>query len=357
MKHPGPQSNRCVPCACPKGGEDVASPTTKEEWLEYCAYEATPDAQRPNLSVEEIKALTPAQRSLYNDERVAFLEEERLFPTRDLTTVLALAHKLMRAARVKKFVARRGIRVSGNTRIGKSTAVMAAGKTLDCEMRRISGREADLSYLPVLYTPIATATSINKLWIRLADFVGAREIRGTDPDERLLDLAHLLKKLGTRFVILDEAQRLNTDRPAVAEVADAIKVFAETLDATMIFAGISLDTAPLFSGRSGEQWRKRTRPVNMSKYDIRRNGDLLEWQRLVAAWECLLPLPLHEPGLLERNAAYLLHRTDGSLALLSDLIVDAASAAIDSESEAITVELLDTIAVDDEDRGTMNHEP
>ncbi len=334
----------------------MASPTTREEWHEYCLYEPTPDSERPSLSLDEIKALSPSERAAYNERRIDYLNEERVFPTRDLTSILALARKLMRAARAPKYVARRGIRVSGEPRIGKSTAVMAAGKRLDTELRRTYGRENDLSYMPVVYTTIATASTTNKLWVRLADFVGARQLRGSNADERLVDLAHLLKNLGTKFVIVDDVQRLNTDHQAGAEVADNLKVFAENLDATMIFAGISLNTAPLFSGASGEQWRKRTRPVNMSNYYLRNESDRIEWQRLVGAFERILPLPGHEQGSLERNAEYLFHRTEGSIALLNDLIIDAGTDAIDLGIEAITTELLDTISVDDEDREVANEE-
>ncbi|MDT0478301.1 hypothetical protein RM863_39970, partial [Streptomyces sp. DSM 41014] len=66
----------------------MASPTTKEEWREFCTYEPTPDTERPCLTIDEIKALTPAEKSIYNERRSDYLEEERLFPTRDLTAVL-----------------------------------------------------------------------------------------------------------------------------------------------------------------------------------------------------------------------------------------------------------------------------
>ncbi|MDT0550847.1 hypothetical protein [Streptomyces lonegramiae] len=59
---------------------------------------------------------------------------------------------------------------------------------------------------------------------------------------------------------------------------------------------------------------------------------------------------------MERNADYLFHRTGGSIALLIDLIVDAAMDAIDAGTEAITLELLDRIAVDNEDRGMLSHD-
>jgi hypothetical protein len=332
----------------------MASPTTREEWHEYCAHEPTPDSQRPSLGIDEITALSSLERAIYNERRIDYLNEERVFPTRDLNRVLLHARRLLRRSRVRKYVARPGIRVSGAPRSGKTTNVMAAGKRLDAELRRTYGREHDRSYLPVVYTTIATATTTNKLWVRLADFVGARELRGNNADERLIDLARLLKNLGTKFVILDDVQRLNTDRAAGAEVADNIKTFAENLDATMLFAGISLETAPLFGGENGEQWRKRTRAISLANYSISNEADQTEWIRLVAAFERILPLPRHQDGLLERNADYLYHRTNGSIASLSDLIIDAATDAIDLGVDAVTLDLLDSIAIDDVDPGPSN---
>lgn len=327
----------------------MPTPTTKEQWQEFCVYEPTPDIHRPNLTIDEINALTASERKAYNERRIDYINEERLFPTSDLNRILGLSRKLMRAARVPKFVTRRGIRVSGNPRAGKSTCVMAAGKMLDGELRRMNRRENDTSYLPVVYTTIAAASTTNKLWVRLADVVGARELRGSNADERLTDLARMLKELGTKFVILDEVQRLDTDHRAGAEVADNIKVFAETLDATMIFAGISLATAPLFTGKHGEQWRRRTQPVNLRNYIKSDEADMEEFTRLVASFERLLPLPLHKPGLLERHADYLFERTNGSIASLSDLITEAAADAIDEGTEAITLDLLANVSVGDED--------
>jgi Bacterial TniB protein len=329
----------------------MASPTTKEEWRKFCNYEPTPDAQRPSLNINDIKALSPHDKAAYNERRIDYINEQRVLKTRDLNTILALARKSLRANRVESYVARRGIRISGAYRMGKSTAVTAAGARLEIECRRADNRESDPSYLPVIYTTIAAASTTNKLWVRLANFVGARDLRGKNADERLIDLAHLLRELGTKFVILDDVQRLNTSNRPGAEVADNIKVFAESLDATMIFTGVSLDTAPLFSGDGGAQWRKRTRPVYMSNYQHNNATDFDEWQRLIAGFERLLPLPLHEHGLLESNADYLFHRTGGSLATLSDLIKDAAEEAIDQQTEAITLRLLDTISVEPEVRG------
>lgn len=328
----------------------MATPVTKELWRKFCAYEPADESTKPILGVEEIRRLPASELAAYNDKRIDYINQERVFPTRDIRAVLALSRRFLRASRVEKFVARRGISVSGDPRIGKSTAVQAAGKRLEAQLRRDNRRETDSSYIPVVYTSVAAATTPTKLWLLLADFVGAGEMRGRSTDERLMNLAHLLRDLGTRFVIIDEVQRLRTDESDGSAVADALKTFAEYLDATMIYAGISLSTAPLFTGTTGAQWRARTVPIFMNRYDIKKDADIQEWRQLIGAFERLLPLPLHEEGMLSKNYEYLLHRTGGSIAFLGDLLTDAATDAIDSGEEAITLELLDQVPVSTEDR-------
>lgn len=325
----------------------MAVPTTKEGWREFCAYQSTPLSERPSLTRDEIYMLSTVDRDRYNDRRRDYINEERVFPTRDVELILTNALRLWRRGRCKSYIARPGLRVSGESRVGKSTGVMAAGKHLEGVIRRADSREGDMGFLPILYINIATVTTPNKLWSRFAEFAGARELRGRNADERLLDLARLLRDLGTKFVILDEAQCLDTDRSAGAEVADNIKSFAESIDATMIFAGVELEMCPLFSGAQGLQWRRRTRPINLSNYRIANESDYHEWIRLVAAFEQILPLTRHEKGFLERNADYLFHRTGGSIAYLHDLICDAAIEAIDTGEEAVTLAILDSCALYD----------
>lgn len=325
----------------------MAAPTTKEGWREFCAYQPTPLSERPALTMEAIDALSTADHEVYNERRRDYINEERVFPTRDVGLILTDALRLWRRSRCKSYTARPGLRVSGESRVGKSTGVMAAGKHLEATIRRAHSREGDMGFLPILYINIATVTTPNKLWTRFAEFAGARELRGRNGDERLLDLARLLRSFGTKFVILDEAQCLDTDRVAGAEVAYNIKSFAESIDATMIFAGVELEMCPLFSGAQGVQWRRRTRPINLSNYRIANESDNQEWIRLVAAFEQILPLPKHAKGFLERNADYLYHRTGGSIAYLRDLICDAAIEAIDTGEEAVTLAILDSCALYD----------
>lgn len=338
----------------PQAGPGFGRPTrpirhcddTVHQWRDYCAYDPTPDSQRPHLAIDEIKALSDMERKAYNDRRISYLYEERTIPTRDLRLIENAARRLLRAASAPRFVVRRGMSVSGPVRTGKSTAIMHAGKRLENRLRVEHNRVDDPTYLPIVYVSITAATTPNKLWAVLAGFVGVRQLRGRNSDGKMFDLTQVLRDLGTRFVIIDDVQRLNTDRVAGAEVADTLKTFAEQLDATMIYAGVSVRTAPLFTGPVGAQWRARTVPIDMHPYSLRTGDKEREWQELVATFESFLPLALHEQGSLVSDAHYLFHRTGGSIATLHDLIADAAVDAIDTGEERVTRQLLDEVAVD-----------
>ncbi|WP_185976183.1 hypothetical protein [Mycolicibacterium sp. 018/SC-01/001] len=57
---------------------------------------------------------------------------------------------------------------------------------------------------------------------------------------------------------------------------------------------------------------------------------------------------MHEHGILERHADHLYRRTDGSIASLYDLIIEAATDAIDFGTKAIALDLLGTTRVADD---------
>lgn len=334
----------------------MAAPSTKELWREFCAYTPTPDALRPDLSCAEISALSAAQRKAYNKRRIGYIYEERILQTANLKAIEATVKRFLFAAEVPKYSARRGLQISGPARVGKTTAVLHAVRKLEADMRRRYDRTGDQQYLPIVYTSLTAATTPNKFWAIIANFVGIPPIRGPHSDSVMFRLTDLLRDMGTRFVIVDEVQRLNTDHVAGVQVADTIKSFAEYLDATMIYAGTTLETAPLFTGEAGAQWRARTVRIDMRPYTLGTDAQRLEWAQLVGGFEQYLPLPRHHTGYLVDHAEYLFHRSGGSIATLRDLIADAAYQAIESGEERITTDLLDDVAVDEEARrlATLN---
>ncbi|WP_166904740.1 ATP-binding protein [Mycobacterium sp. DL440] len=327
----------------------MAAPTTKEQWREFCAYTNTPDALQPNLTCAEIADLTPTERKAYNARRYNYIDEERVMKTRNLLVLEASAERLLHASEKPRHTLRSGLQISGPPWVGKTTAITYAARKLEAEMRRRYDRIGDLQYLPLLYISLTAATTPAKLWAIIAHFLGLPEGSFRD-DSAMFRLCALLRVLGTRFVFVDEVQRLNTDHIPDIKVADSLKSFAEYLDATMIYAGTDLDTAPLFTGKAGAQWRARCKRTNMQRYEHKTNAQQREWAELAGGFEQYLPLPRHHSGYLIDHADYLWDRCQGSIGTLRELIADGAYLAITSGEERITTELLDVVAVDEEAR-------
>lgn len=152
----------------------------------------------------------------------------------------------------------------------------------------------------------------------------------------------------TTLVILDEVHNLRTNRAAGAEAASQLKVFTERVDAAFVYCGIDLLKSDLINGDIGKQIRARTKTYALEPYSFGSEQAREEWLELVLDMEDLLPLSNHPEGLLEEEAAYLFHRTGGSIGSLRGLLGDAAIEAILSGRERVDRALRDEIILDEE---------
>ncbi|MFC9659959.1 ATP-binding protein [Nocardia sp. NPDC127606] len=325
----------------------MAAPTTKETWIEHCLYEPTPAERRPHLTRAQRAALPAPEQARFDASRRSYIVENRVYETRNVVTIGKRCRRLLERTTQPSPVVRRGLRVAGVSGSGKSTTILDAGRELDVGLRRRNNRAVDdLSYLPVIYVTIGDVNSDNKLWAAFAEFVGLPLSARGNADTRLYRLTAILRELGTRFVIVDEVQHLQTHKTNGAQAANALKRFAEHIDATMIYVGVDLDHAPLFTGEAGKQWRARTIPYEMSTYHIERASDRREWVDLIDAFDNDLPLCNQVAGALARQDQYLFHRTAGSIGSLKQLLTDAALDAIDDGRERITRAHLDAVVLD-----------
>jgi hypothetical protein len=143
------------------------------------------------------------------------------------------------------------------------------------------------------------------------------------------------------LVLVDEIHNLNLATTAGEDMSDHLKYFTEHLPSTFVYAGINVERSGLFTGVRGKQIAGRCVLINTGPFPC-----TPEWKSLVATMESALRLHHHEPGSLTRLARYLHHRSGGMIGSLSHLIRAAALTAIDTGTEAITRDLLDSIPVD-----------
>ena len=152
--------------------------------------------------------------------------------------------------------------------------------------------------------------------------------------------------LRTSMVIVDEIHNLRANRQVGAEAATALKLFAERLDATFVYAGIDLPRSELFTGEFSRQITGRLVVHQMRPYTFATRTQQAVWVDLVASCEELLVLTRHPARSLTAHAGYLFDRTGGSLGTLRALLADAATEAILTHTERVTRTLLDATPTD-----------
>jgi hypothetical protein len=155
-------------------------------------------------------------------------------------------------------------------------------------------------------------------------------------DTKEFQALELMGKVGTRILVIDE---LST---AVAAGTLTQRAFLNTLkflcnrsDITIVGAG----TKEVFSAlRLVPQFDNRFRRVELKRWQF---GDA--FRRLLANYECILPL--HKPSELQEPtlATKLYSMTEGYIGELADLLIEASRQAIRSGREQIDQKLLQEI--------------
>lgn len=120
-----------------------------------------------------------------------------------------------------------------------------------------------------------------------------------------------------------------------------MRYFTKHLPSTFVYAGIDVERSGMFTGVRGKQIAGHCSLVTTGPFPYQD-----EWRQLIASMENTLRLYSHEPGSLVASAKYLHQRTGGMIGSLSHLIRAAAVLAVLTETEAITVPLMDKVRID-----------
>src|SRR3954454_2552676 len=307
-----------------------------------------PDPVRPpRLSVPGRQALPSAAREMYDAQRLAWHSADVVFDTDDVQALTRMVRVATVRNRVDSVTARRAIALSGASTLGKSTAVLHVGRRYDRRTRARRPPALRAACHPVVYLVVPAAATPKVLMHAVCQSVDLPWTTHRTTAQFLTDAAvDAMIALGTSMVIVDEIHNLHTNHSVGAEAATALKLFAERLDATFVYAGIDLPGSELFTGDFSRQITGRVVVHQMRPYTFGTRTQQATWTDLVAACEALLGLTRHAPGSLGGQAGYLFDRTGGSLGSLRALLADAATEAILTHTERLTKTLLDATATD-----------
>ena len=317
--------------------EDRHVPTTTlEGWQRFV--EADPAAFEL-LPRDGWAALDEADRIAYNEARIAHHAELSVVRTSAIKEI-SNEGRLLTLMNQRENGARRGLIVSGGAATGKTTAIKQLGRFHELRTRlRFPVGIADR--IPVVYITAPPKGSPRKLGMEFARFLGLPVTSRANSTDIADAVCQVLIDARCDIVIIDELHNVNMATTAGEDYSDHMKYFTEHLPATFVYAGIDVERSGLFTGVRGKQLAGRCALVTTGPFPLHD-----EWGQLIAGMEDTLRLHNHEPGILVASAKYLHQRTGGMIGSLSHLIRAAAIRAILTETEAITVPLLDKVRID-----------
>ncbi|WP_329040267.1 ATP-binding protein [Streptomyces sp. NBC_01422] len=287
--------------------------------------------------------------------REDYHSELAVMRTPAMDSVFTAVRRLLLVNRRRQAGARRGLIISGPATTGKTTTMMALGRSFHlADARQLPGQA---ERRPVLFISVPPAATPKMLVSEFARFLGMpvtdrlnqTQITGAVCDllgELGTQLVLIDDVLGTQLVLIDDVHLLDTQRRAGAETSDQLKYLGERIPATFVYSAIDIETSSLLSRVRGAQIAGRFKLFRHRPLAYATEQDRAVWNDLVRAMENLLRLRAHRTGTLVKHAAYLHARTAGRIGSLSHLIREAALIAITEGTERITKQLLAEVELD-----------
>ncbi|MER6442939.1 ATP-binding protein [Streptomyces sp. NPDC001185] len=276
--------------------------------------------------------------------REDYHSELAIMRTPAMGDVFTAVRRLLLVNRRQQAGARRGLIISGPAATGKTTTMMALGRSFQLAQEHRQAQQSPCR--PVLFISVPPAATPKMLVSEFARFLGMPLTERLNQTQITNAVCDLLCELGTQLILIDDVHLLDTRRRTGAETSDQLKYLGERIPATFVYSAIDIETSSLLSGVRGAQIAGRFRIFRHAPLAYGSEHDRTVWGDLVQAMEGLLRLRSHRPGTLHRHAAYLHARTGGRIGSLSHLIREAALIAIAEGSERITKQLLSEIELD-----------
>lgn len=314
---------------------------TKEGWSLFVG-QANPEPPQL-LSDNDLERIDDLERDLYNEARQDYHSSLLLVATPDIRKIIHTGQKLIVNNRGKQ-LGRRGLLISGASGTGKSTSITQLGKRFQLDFERRNPGIPDR--IPVVYILIPPDADPKSLAGEMAVFLGLPVGRCDGPQSLAHAVAAVMRRAGTRLVLVDEIHRLDLSTKRGKGASDQLKYFFDTVSATFVYSGLDLEETNLFSGVRGRQIAGRFIPVSTAAFSYNTIAAKNDWKKLVATMEQSLRLHRHKVGTLLEWASYLHARTGGMIGSLDQLVYEAANDAISDGSEKVTKAHLEAVILD-----------
>jgi len=223
--------------------------------------------------------------------------------------------------------------------------------TMDCT---VPNAPSGQTFIPVAFVNLHGEVNIMNFNILLAKFYNISFSESRVKEGFLTDrIKEYAADCATSMFILDDIHFLRIKNSSHETLNNHIKHLANSISATFVYAGIGLEgTGLLTEGNSVEkakysQTGHRFKKFDLTPYQYANDKSRAEFLIVLSSFESHLLLFEQVSGSLAKDMGeYIFARTSGFLGPISTLIREAASIAIKSGEERITIDIMKRIKLD-----------
>lgn len=310
---------------------------TKEGWREFV--DAVYEKPVPT-TVAQLKAMAPADRSLYNQIRARYSQAGAFVKTPQYAEFQKAVRRrvyLNEHRQVGKF----GLILSGEPGQGKTTTLLQIGKEHELRRRMVAQTSALDGAIPVVYVAVPAQSSARALLLEFARFFGLPTRRGVLYNELVEMVANAMQRCRTELVLVDDIHHLDLKYRANLEASDMLKQLSERCGSTFVYAGIAVPATGMLTGAREGQIRKRFKLYDATPFSITTKQGRSDWGNLLLALEDSLCLLAQESGRILIAAKALYRLSGGEIGPLKDMLQLAALEAIEDGTEALDLREFD----------------
>jgi hypothetical protein len=251
--------------------------------------------------------------------------------------------------------------------LGKTTAALAFGQAFHRAQIELYGPEVPApggswQRIPVVYVGLTSNTTMRSLNAMLCRFYGLPGADRGNADWLASRAAECVANCKTRLIIVDDVHFLDVNRRDGREVANHFKWLANTFPVTFIFVGVGLRArGQLDEGLSGvdaafSQTARRWSVFSLDPFEIATKAGQTTWRQLLLGIERELVLANAHRGMVADDLSdYLFARSSGHFASLMSLVSRGCYRAVKTGTEALSVELVDSVRIDQAAEAAREH--
>jgi len=325
----------------------------KEGWRRWVD---TPARQRPEpLTARQLSRLGPAAREDYDEARHDWHANFGILKTPQLAAIHDELEQIVAANRQDPDRVRGAAVIDALPGLGKTTIANVFARDFDRAQRRRLGEVTDEGHqrLPVFRVGLTSRTTLRTLNRMICEFYGHPGTARANAAQLATFAVDCVLSCHTRVGIIDDLHFVDMNRRDGLDVSNHLKWLANELPVTFVYAGVGLAERRLFAeGLVGDsaalaQTARRWTRLELPPFEIATDIGRRHWVSLLKASERQLVLAAACPGMLTDLADYLFARSSGHIGSFVTLVVRACWKAIRHGNERLSVELLDTVRIDE----------